>query len=859
MPILPRTHTKRFYGLMEVVETERNYARDLALLVEVYLPALQAVDPTSYPVITRNLPSLHAAHVGFLQELETALLVAGLPPTTSPEDMVAVDYFADEEPARVAKAVRRISRAFFLSTDVWSLYDEYCAQHTPAMAALEKLATRMGTEWKAWERRCMTTPPGTSSCGSLDLSRSPSPLPATDGERERGRPPKKQLSLHDLLIQPVQRICRYPLLLAKLLPLELRQSALLPQVPHHPFDELGVRELRAAYSVMREIVSRVDEARERYERELRGERIAVRVEGPDITESLLLSLGPPLLVGALDVLVLPRTMTSSVNTSTSSLATANTAATITPAAFANVPSAGTPNGATTNLPSKVRYLGAFLYAGCLLLVKPKKGNLYEARHWLELATCQMVEPSADDPPLMNCFCLTKDDKNFYFAASCPQEKALWLPAIGQAIAQEHALRDSPFSLPVFPAPQEDSTPVLIQPPALLPHSHPSSSSSSSATSPISLSPVAGSLSLRRATPQQRQAIDRCLVDVSSEICLAARAGAVLFPDSLPTAPTGFSRIMHRDSLISTPSATDRENSPAPTDKKKRRMSTRSFAGFSPSETFSVEESPLTSVPEDAADDDAPTITRRRQRTYSYTMNSVREVLQVGRARPASVQNILHLQTSGLPATPQSKATSSNSSGSGLTRSGSIMAFLSARQRTKSAPVTPGAGSSELAEETTPTSPSASNRPPPVDTTPFTTSADPSPNSDPASAIEFSATGRFRDRLDSFPCSAEGGSHEGAFSDNADHDPSASEESALSPPSPPDVVQPMHNVRIRSPSRELDSMLLSAKVPMDLTKLSPEHAMRATFSTPSASAPSTLRRKNTGSFFARLNPFTPVIS
>ncbi|KZT60744.1 hypothetical protein CALCODRAFT_84019 [Calocera cornea HHB12733] len=855
MPVLPRTHAKRFYGLMEVVETERNYVRDLVLLVDVYLPALYAVDPILYPFISRNLPSLRAAHVSFLQELENALRVAGLPSSTEPEDLMQMDYSTDEEPARIAIAVGRISRAFFLSTDVWALYDEYCTQHTAAMAALDRLSTRMGAEWKAIERRCMSmaTGAGGSPRGSMDHSSRPgSPTLGGESDRERGRPPKKQLSLHDLLIEPVQRICRYPLLLAKLLPPELRHSYGTNGM-HGPHEEHGVKELRAAYSVMREIVSRVDEARERHERELRGERISVRVEGPQINESLMLSLGPPLLVGALDVLVLPRSFAIPPSSSNASVASVSTVATITPmsfaapAAFSTAPGVVAASTTTANLPSKVRYLGAFLYAGCLLLVKPKKANLYEARHWLELANCQLVQPTPDDPPLLNSFCLTKDDKNFYFAVSCAQEKSVWLPAIAQAIAQEQALGENAMSAPFFRAQDDEDTssPILMQPPVLLPHSQ--SISASSITSPVSLPPVAGALALRRPTQQQRQIVDRCLADVYSESCLAARAGAALFPDSATTAPTGFSRIMYRDSLLSSAAGSDKENSPAPAEKKRRRLSTRSFTGLSASETFTAEEPALTSVPEDVHDEDAPTITHRRQRTYSYTMSSVRDALHVGRARPASVQNILNLQTSGFSGSDNSR--SPPASGPGLTRSATLMAFLSARQRTKSAPVTPGVSSPT---EPIPAVP-LNNRPPPVDTTPIATSADPSPNSDPTSALEFSATGRYRDRLESFPGSAEGGSQDGVLSDMTD--PSASEESALAPPSPPEVAQHVH---VRIPSNELESLVLPAQMaPMDGTKVSPSDTNK-TYPLPAqstlSSAPSTLRRKNTGSFFMRFNPF-----
>jgi hypothetical protein len=42
-------------------------------------------------------------------------------------------------------------------------------------------------------------------------------------------------------------------------------------------------------------------------------------------------------------------------------------------------------------PAKVRYLGAFLYGGYLLLVKAKRSNSYEVRHYLPLEVFDMID------------------------------------------------------------------------------------------------------------------------------------------------------------------------------------------------------------------------------------------------------------------------------------------------------------------------------------------------------------------------------------------------------------------------------------------------------------------------------------
>ncbi len=42
-------------------------------------------------------------------------------------------------------------------------------------------------------------------------------------------------------------------------------------------------------------------------------------------------------------------------------------------------------------PAKVRYMGAFLFGGYLLLIKPKRSLVYEARHYLPLEMFEMLD------------------------------------------------------------------------------------------------------------------------------------------------------------------------------------------------------------------------------------------------------------------------------------------------------------------------------------------------------------------------------------------------------------------------------------------------------------------------------------
>jgi hypothetical protein len=57
-------------------------------------------------------------------------------------------------------------------------------------------------------------------------------------------------------------------------------------------------------------------------------------------------------------------------------------------------------------PVKVKYLGAFLYSGYLLLVKVKKGKVYELRHWFSLSSMEFVDVKDDDGKILSTLCLS---------------------------------------------------------------------------------------------------------------------------------------------------------------------------------------------------------------------------------------------------------------------------------------------------------------------------------------------------------------------------------------------------------------------------------------------------------------------
>lgn len=184
-----------------------------------------------------------------------------------------------------------------------------------------------------------------------------STIAATAGTGQAGR-----LKFLDYLIKPVQRICKYPLLLDQL-------RAKRKQLGAEP--ELGA--IESACGAMRAVVAQVDRASERQTHQVRSALIISRLvpssassptssEGPEercaqITAEFLHSLGVCLLAGALEV-IYPQ-------------------------------SSGGLRG---------KYLAAFLYVGgYLVLAKiPKGGKVYEPRHWFTLNGFEIVDEEEDD-------------------------------------------------------------------------------------------------------------------------------------------------------------------------------------------------------------------------------------------------------------------------------------------------------------------------------------------------------------------------------------------------------------------------------------------------------------------------------
>lgn len=181
--------------------------------------------------------------------------------------------------------------------------------------------------------------------------------------RKEKAPPR--IAFTDYMIKPIQRICKYPLLLDQLLPSKALRT-LSQNAPEARSDVDVVVE--SAAQAMRHVAASVDEARHRQDIAIQSALIFSRIclgmssassvpSFQTLTPEFFSSLGNCVLSGSLDVMHYHRDR---------------------------------PLGQTSNI--KAKYLGAFLYpGGYLVLVKVCKGKKYEPRHWFSLADFEVCD------------------------------------------------------------------------------------------------------------------------------------------------------------------------------------------------------------------------------------------------------------------------------------------------------------------------------------------------------------------------------------------------------------------------------------------------------------------------------------
>lgn len=406
---------------------------------------------TEIECLSRNAEEILQLHQHFVRELSEILEPLGF---FLEQGVVERKQEGPGDVSNLNAAIRAVSAKFATEASRFKAYQSFCAGHPEAVDAVRKVSQQHSLEWDAFEQQCATmvaelfeeadptalepsslldSSPGsaedrkrTMSLTSLDgavrslrprggiLTRDSLPFP-TSAESRRYKP-MRRIAFMDYLIKPVQRICKYPMLLDQLRSGKAVQSLSLK----HPEGTSDVDVVvESAAQAMRHVATSVDEARHRQGVAIQSSLILSRLvlntsatpssnqsSLQSLTPGFLSSLGNCLLAGSLDVMH-------------------------------HHPSK--PLGDTSNI--KAKYLGAFLYpGGFMILVKVSKGRKYEPRHWFSLTPFDLDEADA----MLPCsFRLTSDEQHFVLAAACRREKDAWLSGIREALTHSPAWVDEP--------------------------------------------------------------------------------------------------------------------------------------------------------------------------------------------------------------------------------------------------------------------------------------------------------------------------------------------------------------------------------------------------------------------------------
>ncbi|KAJ3158185.1 spermatogenesis-associated protein 13 [Geranomyces michiganensis] len=254
-----------------------------------------------------------------------------------------------------------VANVFIEMQQRFKVYSQYCTQHDGAIKTLNEYESR--------------------------------PEMVTFLKDFRGLAQTK-LDVKDYLIKPVQRLCRYPLLISELM-------------KHSIVDSVDLETLVAAHAVMQNVALEIDSAKWRMDNLERTNRFFSRLEpAPSPANDLprRLDVGDFILAGALFV----------IN--------------------------------SDQCPSKLRYRGVFLFPEYIYVVKPRRMTSYTLKVCLALSSCEFRSLNPGESPLPNAWRLINTDGGqvYDFCSTSERERTAWTNMLAQLAAPARQLSLHPF-------------------------------------------------------------------------------------------------------------------------------------------------------------------------------------------------------------------------------------------------------------------------------------------------------------------------------------------------------------------------------------------------------------------------------
>ncbi|KAF8866627.1 Dbl homology domain-containing protein [Acephala macrosclerotiorum] len=209
--------------LEEIISTEENYLADIKFLTNVYvtlLASIHSLSPNLRASIKRNLNEIVELHDELLGDLHKAVPHSEYTqstcgePALSPQpnhhhrwrsldavsDQVTGAAWLQKIPGMTAepKVAAEVAKVFGKKINRFFIYEEYGAKYEIMLKDLAN-AYRTMPRWDTFQR---------------GLEALASSLASINSQQENSR---KALTVGDLLVKPIQRVCKYPLLFSELL------------------------------------------------------------------------------------------------------------------------------------------------------------------------------------------------------------------------------------------------------------------------------------------------------------------------------------------------------------------------------------------------------------------------------------------------------------------------------------------------------------------------------------------------------------------------------------------------------------------------------------------------------------------
>ncbi|SAM09287.1 hypothetical protein [Absidia glauca] len=345
-----KPHRLLTHAIQELILSERDYVDELYRMVEICLAVLHQQKWASsrhVAIMSRNLSEIYTFH----QRLLTSLRVPIIMQDQSDQASTTTITTSIESKCRI------IARAFLdHQSEFMTLYTEYCEGHSEAWRICTDYRSR--SEWPDFMMKCQELIQAYHDDKASAQSSSPGPSsapPPASGKRVR---------FEDFLIKPIQRICRYQLLLKEI----VRHAN---QYASHPASKPTAAKrhshqllLAQAFDCMHTIATEIDRQNEAQEAQERTHRFLERLDSDwRLAKDRVAELGCVVISGALDI-----RYQNGGGGENSPVFNDQHAHEVSPSFPSPPPS---PSATTT----KSRYLGCFVFSSYIIIVQVKKQTL----------------------------------------------------------------------------------------------------------------------------------------------------------------------------------------------------------------------------------------------------------------------------------------------------------------------------------------------------------------------------------------------------------------------------------------------------------------------------------------------------